>query len=229
MADDYDHLMTFWSDETVQQDMNLQEPGPMSAPLAASRLQVLNYEATVRHLYDESMASLRHQLLGRIHAMPFQFFETLVIDVLFSMGYGARRRDLSRVVGKSGDGGIDGIITQDELGLDLIYVQAKRLRPNTSVPISDVRDFIGSLEGVHANKGILVTTGNFTSAASEYLASVTRRVVLVDGNKLSDLMIRHNLGVAVKSSYQIKEIVPSYFDLSASRSSKPLKSHGGGR
>jgi restriction system protein len=128
-----------------------------------------------------------------------------------AMGYGARRRDLSRHVGKSGDGGIDAIITQDELGLDSIFVQAKRLRPSTTVPVADVRDFAGSLEAMHATKGIFVSTAQFSDPARTFVAALTRRVVLNDGAKLTDLMIRHNLGVTIRQTYLIKDIEPGYF------------------
>ncbi len=151
-----------------------------------------------------------------IHAQGPEFFEQLVIDVLLAMGYGGRRRDLAARLGRTGDGGVDGVIAQDELGLDLIYLQAKRLRPSTTVPVGDVRDFAGSLDAHHAVKGIFVTTCRFSEPAVSFCEKVTRRVVLIDGPRFAELMIRHNIGVRVKNSYQIKRIDLDYFSPAAS-------------
>lgn len=154
---------------------------------------------------------LRADILAHIHVNSHQFFETLIIDVLLRMGYAGRRRDLARHLGRSGDGGIDGMIALDELGLDVILVQAKRLRPGTTVPISHVRDFAGSLEARRATKGIFVTTAQFSAAAHEFVGAVSRRVVLVNGSQLADIMIRHNIGVRVRETYQFKELESTYF------------------
>jgi restriction system protein len=154
---------------------------------------------------------LRSDILARIYVNSHQFFETLIIDVLLRMGYAGRRRDLARHLGRSGDGGIDGIIALDELGLDVILVQAKRLRPGTTVPVSHVRDFAGSLEARRASKGIFVTTAQFSHAAHEFVGAVSRRVVLVNGVQLADIMIRHNIGVRVRETYQFKELESTYF------------------
>lgn len=154
---------------------------------------------------------LRADLLARIHVNTHGFFEQLIIDVLLRMGYAGRRRDLSHRLGRTGDGGIDGIITRDELGLDVILVQAKRLRPGTTVPVSHVRDFAGSLEARRASKGIFVTTAQFSAAAYDFVAAVSRRVVLLNGDQLADIMIRHNIGVSVRETYQFKELDMAYF------------------
>ena len=111
----------------------------------------------VEAAYEQMLLSLCAQLTGYIYAQDHQFFERLVVDVIFSMGYGGRRRDLARNIGRSGDGGIDGVIALDELGLDVIYLQAKRLKPGSTVAVSAVRDFVGSLDARHATKGIFVT------------------------------------------------------------------------
>lgn len=156
-------------------------------------------------------AALVEELIGRIHMQPPEFFEQLVIDVLVAMGYGKRRADMAQRLGRSGDGGIDGFVALDELGLDLIYIQAKRLKPGAPVPVADVRDFAGSLDARRAGKGVFVTTTYFSPAAEEFCATLSRRVVLVDGPRLAELMIRHNIGVTVKESYQLKAVDRGYF------------------
>lgn len=154
---------------------------------------------------------LRQQLLAYIHSQSHGFFESLIIDVVLSLGYAGRKRDLARKIGRSGDGGIDGIIELDELGLDAIYLQAKRLKPNSAVAISSVRDFIGSLETHHASKGVFVTTGEFTKSAHLVTQAISKKVVLINGERLADLMIRHSIGTRVTETIQFKEIDPSYF------------------
>jgi restriction system protein len=160
-------------------------------------------------------AALISELISRIHAQLPEFFEYLVIDILLAMGYGGRRRDMAQRMGRTGDGGIDGLIAQDELGLDLIYIQAKRLKPGVVVPVGEVRDFVGSLDARHAAKGVFVTTSHFSAAAAEFCGQISRRVALIDGTRLAELMIRHNIGVKVKETYQVKRIDADYFVPSA--------------
>ncbi len=154
---------------------------------------------------------LRQQLLAYIHSQSHGFFETLIIDVVLSLGYAGRKRDLARKIGRSGDGGIDGIIDLDELGLDAIYLQAKRLKPSSTVAVSSVRDFVGSLETRHASKGVFVTTGEFTKSAHLVTQAISKKVVLINGERLADLMIRHSIGTRVTETIQFKEIDPGYF------------------
>jgi restriction system protein len=168
-------------------------------------------EAELVDAHFTSTVALRQELLGRIHAQSAKFFEQLIIDVMLAMGYGGRRRDFAHRLGRKGDGGIDGVIEQDELGLDLIYLQAKRYKLNTRVPLSDVRDFAGSLDAHHATKGVFVATGKFTKAAGEFVGMVPRRIVLIDGMKLAELMVRHNIGVRIQESYQFKRLDGDYF------------------
>ncbi len=154
---------------------------------------------------------LRQQLLAYIHSQSHGFFETLIIDVVLSLGYAGRKRDLARKIGRSGDGGIDGIIDLDELGLDAIYLQAKRLKPSSTVAVSSVRDFVGSLETRHASKGVFVTTGEFTKSTHLVTQAISKKVVLINGERLADLMIRHSIGTRVTETIQFKEIDPGYF------------------
>jgi len=176
-------------------------------PLECARQPVS--AVVIAHMLETTQ--LRSDILARVYVNSHTFFEKLIIDVLLRMGYAGRRRDLTRHMGRTGDGGIDGMIVLDELGLDVILVQAKRLRPGTTVPISHVRDFARSLEARRATKGIFVTTGHFSPAAHEFVAAVSRRVVLVNGTHLADIMIRHNIGVSVRETYQFKELEQGYF------------------
>ena len=162
-------------------------------------------------LVNASNAVLQRELIGRIHAQTPDFFERLVIDVLLAMGYGSDRAEMARCLGRTGDGGIDGIITLDELGFDSICIQAKRLKPGTAVPIGDVRDFAGSLEARRAGKGVFVTTTHFSAGASEFCSQLVRRVVLIDGNQLANLMLRHGIGVRVQHCFEIRSLDRSYF------------------
>lgn len=167
--------------------------------------------AMLTALVKASETVLHRDLIARIHAQTPEFFERLVIDVLLVMGYGADRAQMARCLGRSGDGGIDGIIQLDELGFDSICIQAKRLKPGTAVPIADVRDFAGSLEARRAGKGVFVTTTHFSSGAAEFCAQLVRRVVLIDGNRLAELMLRHGLGVRVQHRFEIRALDATYF------------------
>lgn len=167
--------------------------------------------AALTALVRASDAVLQRELIGRIHAQTPEFFERLVIDVLLAMGYGSDRAEMARCLGRSGDGGIDGIIPLDELGFDSISIQAKRLKPGTAVPIADVRDFAGSLEARRASKGVFVTTTHFSAGAAEFCAQLVRRVVLIDGNRLAELMLRCGLGVRVQHRFEIRALDRAYF------------------
>lgn len=167
--------------------------------------------AALTALVNASEAVLHRELITRIHTQTPDFFERLVIDVLLAMGYGSDRAEMARCLGRSGDGGIDGIIQLDELGFDWICIQAKRLKPGQPVPIADVRDFAGSLEARRAAKGVFVTTTHFSAGASEFCSQLVRRVVLIDGNRLAELMLRFGLGVRVQHRFEIRSLDRSYF------------------
>jgi restriction system protein len=168
-------------------------------------------ESQVASLHKSAMQSLEADLLAHIYAQTPSFFENLIVDLLLAMGYGSRRRDLSRRIGQSHDGGVDGLISQDELGLEVILIQAKRLKPNSNVNVSQVRDFVGSLESHRASKGVFVTTGNFTLPARMVAQDITRRIVLINGKELAALMVRHNLGAKTTESYVFKALDLKYF------------------
>lgn len=137
-------------------------------------------------------------------------FNSLVVDLLITMGYGGSRKEAGSAIGKSGDGGIDGIIHEDKLGLDTIYIQAKRYK--NTVPVNEIRDFAGSLLAKKARKGVFITTSDFPKSAREFVNSIEPKIILIDGEKLVSLMIEHNVGITVKDSYILKDIDNDYFE-----------------
>lgn len=156
-------------------------------------------------------SAVRADLLQQISKCTPTFFEHLVVELLVKMGYGGTLRDAAQVVGKSGDGGIDGIIKEDKLGLDAIYIQAKRWNDKT-VGRPDVQQFAGALAGNKAAKGIFITTSTFTKEAVDFARSVSNsKIVLIDGDELAELMIDHNVGVAIAQVYEVKRVDSDYF------------------
>lgn len=161
--------------------------------------------------YKEIQDALAADLIDRIHAAPPVFFERLIVDLLVAMGYGGGRAEAGKALGKTGDGGVDGLINEDVLGLDVVYLQAKRYSPITSVPVREIRDFVGSLEGFRASKGVFVTTSYFPSSAVEFAQKISKRIVLIDGKELTRLMIKHSIGVRTKDIYELKALDEDYF------------------
>lgn len=159
--------------------------------------------------YQKSRSALADEALERVAACSPAFFERLVVQLLIKMGYGGSRDEAGRAVGRSGDGGIDGVINEDRLGLDAIYLQAKRWSNVVGRP--DIQQFVGALAGQRASKGVFITTSRFTQEAREYAASSQYKVVLIDGERLADLMIEHGLGVSVVATYPIKRIDSDFF------------------
>lgn len=160
--------------------------------------------------FEQIRNALADELLDKIKSCSPSFFEWLVVELLVKMGYGGSIQEAGKVIGKVGDGGIDGVIKEDKLGLDLIYIQAKRWENNVGRP--QVQAFAGALQGVGAKKGILVTTSDFTEEAKQYVVSnSTSKIVLVDGKNLADLMIDYDIGVSKVSSYEIKRLDSDYF------------------
>ena len=153
--------------------------------------------------------ALADELLERIQQASPRFFEQVVVDLLVAMGYGGSRADAGQAVGRSGDDGVDGIIKEDKLGLDFVYVQAKRWDQTVGRPA--VQAFAGSLEGQRARKGVFITTSGFTRDAEEYVTRIEKRIVLIDGDRLAQLMIDHGVGVAEVATYQVKRVDADYF------------------
>jgi restriction system protein len=206
MICDFQKLMQPSNDDDMTGPLTLrQEASPPHGPLLRQGGEALE------SLAQAANAALQSELIARIHAQPPAFFERLVIDVLLSMGYGTERSATAQRLGRSGDGGVDGVITLDELGFDLIYIQAKRLKPGVAVPISEIRDFAGSLESHHASKGVFVTTTHFSPGAAEFCSRLSRRVVLIDGVRLADIMMRYNIGVEVQQCIVLKCLDSTYF------------------
>lgn len=160
--------------------------------------------------YQSFRDSLAAELLERVRGVSPTFFERLVVDLLVRMGYGGSRQDAGQAIGRSGDGGIDGIIKEDKLGLDTVCIQAKRWQAPVGRPV--VQAFAGSLEGRRARKGVLLTTSTVTKDAEEYVNAIEKRIVLIDGATLSRLMIEHGVGVREIASYTLAEINEEYFD-----------------
>lgn len=154
--------------------------------------------------------NLEQEVLDTIKELPPTFFEKLVIDLLVKMGYGGNRQDAGRAIGKSGDGGIDGFINEDRLGLDVIYIQAKRWETNVGRP--EIQKFAGALQGQKARKGIFITTSGFTREARDYAAAIETRIILIDGERLAALMVEHNIGVSLMGVYEVKKIDLDYFE-----------------
>lgn len=167
-------------------------------------------EESLENSYQKLRQELSQELLIRIKDCSPEFFEKLVIELLIKMGYGGSRKDAGKAIGKSGDGGIDGIIKEDKLGLDVIYIQAKRWQG--SVGSREIRDFVGSLVGQKANKGIFITTSGFTRDALNYVSTIPQKVILIDGRQLAQLMIDNDIGVSKTTSFEIKKIDSDYFE-----------------
>jgi restriction system protein len=167
-------------------------------------------EEQLANAYRVLRDSLANDILETVKKASPTFFEEMVIDLLVAMGYGGSVEDAGRAVGKSGDGGIDGIIKEDKLGLDVVYVQAKRWSNSIGRPV--VQAFAGSLEGVRARKGVLITTSYFSQDALEYVQKIEKRIVLIDGKQLADLMIDHDIGVNVVQTYKVKRLDSDYFE-----------------
>jgi restriction system protein len=155
--------------------------------------------------------ALRSELLDRIFDQTPAFFENLIVSLLVAMGYGGSHENAALRLGSSGDGGIDGVIDEDRLGLDRIYVQAKRYSRNSPVGRPAVQGFVGSLVGLGASKGVFVTTSNFTQQAKDYVSSLTQRVILIDGDRLAKLMIEFNVGARTHRKVEIKRIDEDFF------------------
>jgi restriction system protein len=180
------------------------------APPAEPPLASLSPEEQLESSYQLLRQQLGQSLLASILKAPPAFFEQLVVDLLVAMGYGGSRVDAGQAVGQSGDGGIDGIIKEDRLGLDIVYIQAKRWESPVGSP--EVRNFTGSLEGHGAQKGVLITTSKFTKDATEFAKRLQqKKLVLIDGQKLAELMMDFGVGVSTVASYTVQKIDPDYF------------------
>jgi len=184
---------------------------PQSPDLAED--SALTPDETIRSAHEQLEQELADELLVKIRAGTPTFFEKLVVRLLVGMGYGGSVTEISRaLVGGAGDGGVDGIIDQDILGLDRIYVQAKRYADGNTVGPGAIREFFGSLDRFKASKGLFVTASTFTASARETATMLSKRIVLIDGNYLTRLMIRHSVGCRVEEKIEIKKIDEEFFE-----------------
>ena len=166
-------------------------------------------EETLESAYERLRENLTTELLERVMSISSGLFEKLVVELLLRMGYGGSRQDAGRAIGKTGDEGIDGIIKEDRLGLDTIYIQAKRWGGTVGRP--EVQKFAGALQGQRARKGIMITASQFSQDARDYASRIDTKIVLIDGQRLAQLMIDFNLGVSQISSFEVKRIDSDFF------------------
>ena len=167
-------------------------------------------EELIESGYQKIRKSLESELISKLKSTHPSFFEKIVVELLVKMGYGGSIQDAGKAIGKTGDEGIDGIIKEDKLGLDVIYIQAKRWEGVIGRP--EVQKFVGALAGQRAKKGVFITTSYFTKEAIDYARQMDTKIVLIDGEKLSQYMIDYNLGVSVQNVYEIKKIDSDYFE-----------------
>lgn len=170
----------------------------------------LTPEDSLASAYNKLRSALESEILVAVKESSPSFFERVVVDLLVKMGYGGNRQDAGRALGKSGDGGIDGIINEDRLGLDVIYIQAKRWEGVVGRP--EIQKFAGALQGQRARKGVFITTSSFTKEAREYASVIETKIILIDGEHLSKLMAEHNVGVSTVGQYEVKKLDSDYFD-----------------
>lgn len=179
----------------------------------ASPVETVSDEQTPDELIEDAYLSLRAKLaddvLERVWNCSPRFFERIVVELLVAMGYGGSLEDAGQAVGRSGDNGIDGIIKEDKLGLDLVCIQAKRWAQNVGRP--EIQAFAGSMEGFRAREGVFITTSGFTKDAADYVQRIERKIVLIDGEQLAQLMMDHGIGVSAVKTYVVKRIDSDYF------------------
>lgn len=180
-------------------------------PKGISDVSTATPSEALESAYENLRDELADELLGKLKKTSPSFFERVVVELLVKMGYGGSRADAGKAIGRSGDGGIDGIIKEDKLGLDVVYIQAKRW-DNNPVGRPDVMQFAGALQAQRANKGIFITTSRFTDDARKYVSQIGSKIVLIDGDQLTSLMIEHDVGVSTVSLYPVKKIDSDYFE-----------------
>lgn len=188
---------------SVRKDINDAQPVLIEEP------EKQTPEEQLENAYKIISDGLASEIIQQVKACSPAFFERLVVELLLAMGYGGTRVGAGRAIGQSGDGGIDGIIDEDRLGLDAIYIQAKRWEGVVGRP--EIQKFVGALQGQRAHKGVFITTSDFTKEAQEYVKNINNKVVLINGFALARLMIENNVGVSVATTYQVKKIDSDYF------------------
>jgi len=181
--------------------------GTVSAPIEP--VESKTPDEVLDDAYINIRSNLASEVLEKVKSCTPSFFERLVVELLVKMGYGGTREDAGQAVGRSGDEGIDGIIKEDRLGLDVIYLQAKRWEGTVSRP--EIQKFAGALQGKRARKGVFITTSDFSKEAREFAAAIDNKIILIDGEELAEYMIDFNVGVSTVNAYEIKRIDSDYF------------------
>ena len=177
---------------------------------AATPLVESTPEDAMAQAYERVRTQLEAELLEQVKSSSPSFFERLVVDLLVAMGYGGSRQDAGRALGKSGDGGIDGVIKEDRLGLDVIYLQAKRWEGIVGRP--EIQKFAGALQGQRASKGVFITTSGYSKDAMDFAQAISSKIILIDGAMLTRLMVDFNVGVSRLGTYELKRVDTDYFD-----------------
>jgi restriction system protein len=199
----FPEFIEFYAAKKPTTDAGLEEPDSPDVSNATP-------EEALAAGYFKLRKQIESDLLARVKSCASEFFEQLVVTLLTSMGYGGSMADAGRAIGKTGDGGVDGVIKEDKLGLDLLYIQAKRW-DNTTVGSPEIQKFVGALYGKKAKKGIFLTTSTFSKAAVEYAAGLDSKVILIDGAQLAELMFDYGVGVSMVNNYVIKRIDSDFF------------------
>ena len=179
------------------------------SPTTADEQESKTPAERLEEAYEMLRKNLAGELLSQLKSSSPNFFEKVVVEVLVKMGYGGSRKDAGQAIGRSGDEGIDGIIKEDRLGLDIIYIQAKRWENTVTRP--EIQKFVGALQGKRARKGIFITTSDFSQNAHEYVSAIENKIILIDGQQLSQLMIDFGVGVATDAIYELKRLDSDYF------------------
>ncbi|MDT4292337.1 restriction endonuclease [Methylomonas sp. MO1] len=210
---DIKYLNRFPSFQQFREGEGDSENGDTASSPAADMLTTLTPDEAMRKAHRQLEAALADELMQRIRSGTPAFFESLVVRLLVGMGYGGSVADISKaLVGGTGDGGVDGVIDQDPLGLDRIYVQAKRYADGNTVGASAIRDFFGSLDRFKATKGLFVTASTFSSSARDTAGQLSKRIVLIDGDQLTRLMIRHGIGCRIEETLYLKKVDEEFFE-----------------
>ncbi|WP_028401050.1 restriction endonuclease [Ectobacillus panaciterrae] len=201
-----DYLLRYKEFQEFQIKKNENEPAPSSI----SDEEKLTPQEQLDQSYKMMQQQISDEILERVKSCTPEFFERLVVELLVSMGYGGSIQDAGKAIGRSGDEGIDGIIKEDVLGLDMIYVQAKRWEGVVGRP--EIQKFAGSLEGQRARKGVFITTSDFTEGAKEYVNRIEKKIILINGTALADYMFKYDIGVSKVTQYILKKVDLDYFE-----------------
>jgi len=182
---------------------------PETEDVSPSEPEIQTPEEQIEQAYETLRESLAREILQQLKCSSPSFFEKVVVDVLVRMGYGGSLKDAGHAIGRSGDEGIDGVINEDKLGLDSIYIQAKRWEASVTRP--EIQKFAGALQGKRATKGVFITTSDFSTGPKEFVTNIASKIILIDGNHLANLMIDYGVGVSTEAIYELKKLDSDFF------------------